>query len=466
MQKEILPLRGLLLIPFLAVASVNLALQPCRAQEEAAKEAVKKNPVTTVDSTIPVAHLEVLLKPLTKEELVVEADGWRDLLKAKLTEIGQQQIAFHLQQEVGGDRTADAGAEDVEAARDQKKELVETLPKLKEEQALLTERMSVVVNALEKKGGDVEAYRQYIAAVSGVDIHATDAATAWTIFSGWFASEQGGQRWLWNIIQFLVILVAFYFAASILSGIVRRATSRIKDASQLLVDFLGKFVRQIVIIVGVIVALAALEVNIGPLLAAVGAAGFVVGFALQDTLSNFASGLMILAYRPFDVGDVIEAAGVSGSVDSVSLFSTHIRSFDNKVIIVPNNDIWGSTITNSTASDTRRVDMVFGIGYEDDVEKAKGIMDTLVQQHDLILDDPAPVVQMHELADSSINFVCRPWCKNEDYWTVYWDITRSVKEEFDRNGISIPFPQRDIHVYQETTAAAGSQVPEHRGQEG
>lgn len=270
------------------------------------------------------------------------------------------------------------------------------------------------------------------------------------MLTGWLTSEQGGKRWMWNIIKFLVILMAFYFGASIIAGFVRRAASRVKNASQLLIAFLGKFVKQLTMVIGVIVALAALEVNIAPLLAAVGAAGFVVGFALQDTLSNFASGLLILAYNPFDEDDVIEAAGVSGMVSSVSLFSTHIRTFDNKVMIVPNNDIWGGTITNATASKTRRVDMVFGIGYEDDVDQAKKILETLVQEHELVLPAPAPVVQMNELGDSSINFICRPWTKTSDFWTVYWDITRAVKIEFDRNGISIPFPQQDIHVYQET----------------
>ena len=226
-----------------------------------------------------------------------------------------------------------------------------------------------------------------------------------------------------------------------------------------MVNFLGKFVKQAMMLIGLIVALTALEINIGPLLAAVGAAGFVVGFALQDTLSNFASGMLILAYRPFDVGDVIEAAGVSGIVDSVTLFSTHVRTFDNKVMIVPNNDIWGNTITNATASDTRRVDLIFGIGYEDDVDEAKRILEAVVKQHELVLDDPAPVVQLHELADSSVNFICRPWTKTGDYWTVYWDITRAVKEQFDRSGISIPFPQRDIHVYHESAPADGQSRP-------
>jgi small conductance mechanosensitive channel len=274
------------------------------------------------------------------------------------------------------------------------------------------------------------------------------------VLKGWLVSEQGGQRWLWNLVKFLLILVAFYFGASIIASLARKGASRIKNASQLLVNFLGKFVKQVIMLVGVIVALAALEVNIAPLLAAVGAAGFVVAFALQDTLSNFASGLLILAYRPFDEGDVIEAAGISGMVDSVSLFSTHIRTFDNKMMVVPNNDIWGGTITNATASDTRRVDMVFGIGYGDDIAEAKSILESLVHEHELVLNDPAPVVRLHELADSSVNFICRPWTKTGDYWAVYWDITHAVKESFDSNGISIPFPQRDIHVYQEPNQSA------------
>ena len=179
---------------------------------------------------------------------------------------------------------------------------------------------------------------------------------------------------------------------------------------------------------GFIVGLAALEIDITPLLAAVGAAGFVVAFALQGTLSNFASGLLILAYRPFDVGDVIEAAGVSGTVDSVSLFSTHVRTFDNKIMIVPNNDIWGGTITNATASETRRVDLVFAIGYSDDIALAQNILKQVVDNHSLVLKDPAVNIRVNELADSSVNLICRPWTNTENYWTVYWDLMQTVKQ--------------------------------------
>ena len=441
----------------LVVATVGVAQS---AQAETAKGAAAEEPapVTTADPAIPDDHLKLLVKPLTTEELVIEADGWRDLLKKKVQQIAQQQIAVKQQhaaaeqsslvdtqkQEQPG--TQAKTANDTQAATDRKQELAETLPGLQEEKSHLVDRLNVVVDALEKKGGEVESYHQYVAAVNGIDLTVTDASTSWTQIKGWLASAQGGQRWLWNLVKFLVILVAFYFAASIVSNLVRHAATRVEGASQLLTNFLGKFVKQFVMLIGLIVALAALEVNIGPLLAAVGAAGFIVAFALQDTLSNFASGLLILAYRPFDVGDVIEAGGVSGSVKSVSLFSTHIATFDNKMMIVPNNDIWGGTITNATASDTRRVDMVFGIGYQDDIEKAKSILEKLLQEHELVLDNPAPVVQVHELADSSVNFICRPWTETADYWTVYWDITRAVKEAFDRNGISIPFPQMDVHV--------------------
>ncbi len=334
-------------------------------------------------------------------------------------------------------------------AEARKAELAKKIPELQEQRAHLIDRLNVVLDAWEAKGGEVEEYRKYVTAVSGLDIDVSDASTAWTAIAGWVQSEQGGQRWLWNIIKFISILLAFYIVSRLAGLVTGRAAARIQGGSELLRHFLEKFVRQLVMVIGLIVALSALEVNISPLLAALGAAAFVVGLALQGTLSNFASGLIILGYRPFDVGDVIDAGGVSGIVDSMNLISTKIRTFDNKVMIVPNNKIATDTITNASASDKRRVDLVFGIGYDDDVEAAHELLLSIVRNHPHVLDDPAPVVQLNELADSSVNFICRPWVKAEDYWTVYWDITRAVKMEFDRAGISIPFPQRDIHVYQQ-----------------
>ena len=195
-------------------------------------------------------------------------------------------------------------------------------------------------------------------------------------------------------------------------------------------------------------------IDVGPFVAAIGAVGFIVAFALQGTLSNFAAGLMILLYRPYDVGQVVTVAGVTGKVSAMSLVSTTLLTPDNQIVTVPNGSIWGGIITNITGNPTRRVDMVFGISYGDDIGKAMAILDEVVKAHELVLADPAPVIQLDQLADSSVNFVVRPWSKTSDYWTVKWDLTRAVKERFDREGISIPFPQRDVHLFPAEAAAA------------
>ncbi|MGB5892027.1 MAG: mechanosensitive ion channel domain-containing protein, partial [Thermoanaerobaculia bacterium] len=244
------------------------------------------------------------------------------------------------------------------------------------------------------------------------------------------------------------VLLAWVLA-KIAGRVVSKALSKTPNISNLLQDFLVRMIRGAVLVVGVIVALPRLGLEIGPLLAVVGAAGFAVAFALQGTLSNFASGIMILFYQPFDVGDFVEVAGISGKVESLTLVSTELNTVDNKKVLVPNNSVWQGIITNATGSPTRRVDLVFGIGYGDSIEKATAILEDIVAKHELVLESPEPVIKVHELGDSSVNFICRPWAKTDDYWTVYWDITRAVKERFDAEGVSIPFPQRDVHLYQE-----------------
>ena len=231
-----------------------------------------------------------------------------------------------------------------------------------------------------------------------------------------------------------------------------RGLTRVKKTPELLRGFLVNTVRKVTMFVGFVLALSFLEVDIGPFLAAMGAAGFIIGFALQGTLSNFASGVMILLYQPFDLGDAVTVAGVTGSVESMTLVSTTVKTFDNQVLIVPNSKIWGEVITNITGSETRRVDLVFGIGYGDDIGKAEGVLNEILSKHELVLAEPEPLVKLAELADSSVNFNVRPWVKTSDYWTVFWDVTRQVKERFDAEGISIPFPQRDVHVHQVTAS--------------
>ena len=387
-------------------------------------------PTTTGNPQIPVKELQYLLKPLTKEDLVVEADGWQALLKNHLEEISAKQI-----QAMQAEGTA-------------KTQILEEVTKLQEQQTALIDRVKAVIDELRKKGGEVGAYEKYLAAVSGIKVDVTDAGSTWTVITGWLKSSEGGVRWLKNIILFVVTILAFMILSSILGKATRRAVAKAKGASALLKDFLVNVVHKATLLVGLVVALSMLEVNIGPFLAAIGAAGFIIGFALQGTLSNFAAGIMILLYRPYDIGNFVNVAGISGTVSAMTLVSTTLTLPDNQTVIVPNNSIWGGIITNVTGSETRRVDMVFGIGYEDDITKAQSILEKIVKDHPLVLESPEPVIRLNELADSSVNFVCRPWAKTSDYWTVYWDITRQVKEQFDQNSISIPFPQRDVHVHQ------------------
>ena len=246
----------------------------------------------------------------------------------------------------------------------------------------------------------------------------------------------------------------FYLLSIVAGKAAQKAASRSKTFSALLRDFLVISARRLVLFIGFFVGLSALEINVGPVLAVIGAAGFVIAFALQNSLSNFASGILMLIYRPFDTGDTIKVASILGKVESMNLLSTQLRTPDNQLVIVPNNSVWGDVITNVTGITQRRVDLIFGISYDDDIDKAQTILEDIVNGHELVLKEPAAVVKLHELGDSSVNFVCRPWVKPEHYWDVYWDITRAVKRRFDAEGVSIPFPQRDVHIYQESPSIA------------
>ena len=259
---------------------------------------------------------------------------------------------------------------------------------------------------------------------------------------------------IFRMISFILIILVFRIFAAIFRGIVNKATAQAKfDLSELLKDFLGSMAHRVVMIIGFMIALSQLGIEIGPLLAGMGIMGFVVGFALQDSLSNFASGLMILFYRPFDIGNFVNVAGgISGEVKQMNLVSTTILTIDNQRLIIPNSKIWGDIITNVTAERVRRIDFVFGIGYGDSISEAERVLRDIMDQHELILKKPEAVIKIHTLGESSVDFIVRPWVKTQDYWDVYWDITRTVKERFDAEGISIPFPQRDVHVIQEATS--------------
>ena len=310
-----------------------------------------------------------------------------------------------------------------------------------------------LMNALDL---DTRQYRQQVLTVTGeITTDVLDVGIMASLIKEWsvtiaslVASE--GPRLLFRLLLVILILFVFFqFSKLVQKGVERGLNSSKLHLSHLLRRMIVSTVRNLVVIFGVLLAISQLGISLGPLLAGLGIAGFIIGFALQDTLSNFASGIMILLYRPFDVGDVVDAGGVSGKVSHMSLVNTTFMTFDNQKLVVPNNSIWGSVITNVTAQRTRRVDLVFGISYGDDIDKAEKVLREVVEAYDAVLDDPKPMIKLHELADSSVNFIVRPWVKTDDYWDTYWDLTKAVKQRFDKEGISIPFPQRDVHVYEQ-----------------
>lgn len=250
-----------------------------------------------------------------------------------------------------------------------------------------------------------------------------------------------------NIIVAAIIFVVGWWIARQLRTLIVRIMER-KNVDPMLTSFTSNVAYIALVLFVIIAALGQLGIETTSFIAVIGAAGLAIGLSLQASLSNFASGVMIIFFRPFRVGDFIEAAGVSGIVEGIQIFSTQMRTGDNKAIIVPNASITGSNITNYSAKAQRRIDLVFGIGYESDLRRAKQVLQEIISGDGRILEDPAPVIAVSELADSSVNIIVRPWVKTEDYWDVCWGLVEAVKLRFDEEGISIPYPQRDVHLYQ------------------
>jgi small conductance mechanosensitive channel len=285
--------------------------------------------VTSANTAVPMSELKSRLKPKTLSELKLEADAWQTALQTKAVSVSEQEIL----------------AAKIEKAED-RTEALNALRKLQDEETQIIDRLKVVLVAYKAKGGKVEEYDQYIAEVSGITLEVTDAHATWTTVVNWAKSSEGGIRWAKNIGLFIVTLIVFKILAAILGKITLRMVSAFKGSSEILRDFSGNVVRRITMFVGFVIALSMLEVNIGPFLAAMGAAGFIIGFALQGTLGHFASGVMILLYRPYDLGDRVTAAGQTGKVTSMTLVSTLLVSDEGKLVIIPNSSIWGGVITN------------------------------------------------------------------------------------------------------------------------
>ena len=353
----------------------------------------------------------------------------------------------------GLDESARLAAELAQREMEDKKDILVSVTELRTQRTALTDRLNVVLDVLSAKLGKTAVgaenefilpFRLYAQSVNSVKVDVTDTQSAVSNIWGWLRSDLGGIRLARNIGYFGASVLSFWLLGWILGRLVDRALKLTRITLELMRSVIVRMVRRVTLVIGIIVGLAAMDINVGPILAVVGAAGFVVAFALQNTLSNFASGIMIMIYRPFDVGDLISVGGVTGEARSMNLVSTTIATRDNQLLVVPNNTIWNNIIVNITGSDTRRVDLFFRIGYRDDIEAAQSLIQGVLDQHPLILKEPEPTIGVAELGEVAVTLSCRPWAKTEDYWQVYREVTRNVKERFEQAGMKPPFLEANM----------------------
>lgn len=257
-------------------------------------------------------------------------------------------------------------------------------------------------------------------------------------------------NWVDWLLSILIAFIIFYVGrllARLIANIADKAMTA-RQVDQPLREFIGALIRAVITFVALLVALDHLGFDTTSLLALFAAAGLAIGLALKDSLSNFAAGVMLILFKPFGIGDFVEAAGTAGVVESIGVFSTQMRSGDNRAITVPNSHIYGGVIINVSAKPTRRIDLVIGVGYDDDLKLVEQVLEAVVAADTRILTEPGTTIAVAELADSSVNFVVRPWVNAADYWDVRFALLRNIKTTFDEKGISIPYPQQDVHMHQ------------------
>jgi len=339
------------------------------------------------------------------------------------------------------------------AGEKQSLDLVGELNALEERKAGLVASLRSTIKLMKQLELETSEYSlQLIQSVGQIDESLLDKKVVVSLLEQWLDDAknwltENGASFLVKVFSVILILFVFKLLAMLSERLVRKAIASSRaNISKLLREFFENMVSKLVMVIGVLVALAHVGVQIGPLLAGLGVVGFIIGFALQDTLSNFASGIMILIYKPFDIGDIIEVTGQKGTVSQMSLVSTTIFSFDNQILIIPNNKIWGDTIKNVTSQENRRVDFEFYVNKDADIDQVEGILNEIIRQHGLILAEPGPVVKLHRIEKYSLEFIARPWVKTADYWEVYWDITRAVKQRFDEEAIPQPIPKQDVQI--------------------
>lgn len=402
------------------------------------EEAESLEALTADDSEIPTDQLEILLKPLPQEQVQAEADAWYGLLQEKAQEISDLEYDIKLrEEEIGG------------AIDSEKEKNVVAVTKLQTEQASLVSRLGTVLDSLEAKGGDPTLYRQYSDAVSGLEFSITDTEGLGLRFTTWLQSEEGGIKWGLNLLKFGGILIAAAVVAPRVSKIADSALARLDNISTLFRGFIVMVVNRSILVIGGLLALASIGVNLGPILAVVGGASFVLAFALQSNLGNFASGLMLLVNKPFDVGDEVKVGGYWAFVDSISLANTKLKDFNGSLITLPNNSVWGGDIINYTHNDIRRVAFSINVKFEENIDKVQSIWLDICNAHPDILKDPAPsIFAWNSSFDYYLPVGLKAWVPTPKHWGVYTDLLKQLQTRLDQAGIELVSPVQDRRIAQ------------------
>ncbi|NEP58604.1 MAG: mechanosensitive ion channel [Symploca sp. SIO2G7] len=349
------------------------------------------------------------------------------------------------------DEASDDLTQSAEAESDLKQNLVEVLTYMQEQQTIIIDRFEVVLDELDIKGGNSEAYRKYIDSISGINIDLTDTDSLGVRLIGWFQSEEGGMRWLINIGKFAGILIASIIVSHLLSKATLKLLLRYGDESQALRDFLVMIVKRGGMIVGLMIALTALEISLGPVLALLGGISFVLAFALQSNLGNFASGLTLMLTNPFDVGDEVKVAGLWGYVHNITLADTKIKGWSGQIYTLPNNMVWGGVIENLTKTPIRGFVYEFRVAFDEDLAKVQQLISETIKAHPKVLKDPAPGTFVWSIENYYICLYASGKAKTEDYWGVYEQVLCQIMERLDREGIRLSAtPKQDINLQKAT----------------